>query len=170
MEVIYNDGGRKNAGFKGSTGDCACRAISIISGKPYAEVYKDLNDLGKKERITKRYKKKGSARSGVRMSTLKKYMKSLGFEWTPTMFIGSGCKVHLSPDELPSGKIVVRVSGHLTAVINGVIHDTHDCSRGETRCVYGYWVKGAGEGIIKRGDLIAVKSPKVEKICRQERI
>jgi hypothetical protein len=26
-------------------------------------------------------------------------------------------------------------------VIDGVIHDTHDCSRGGTRCVYGYWRK-----------------------------
>ena len=36
-------------------------------------------------------------------------------------------------------QIVVSVSKHLTAVIDGVIHDTHDCSRSETRCVYGYW-------------------------------
>jgi hypothetical protein len=53
------------------------------------------------------------------------------------MQIGSGCTVHL----LPSGKLVVSVSKHLTAVIDGVIHDTHDCSRAETRCVYGYWNK-----------------------------
>ena len=55
------------------------------------------------------------------------------------MQIGSGCTVHLRGDELPSGRLVVSVSKHLTAVIYGVIHDTHDCSRGETRCVYGYW-------------------------------
>jgi hypothetical protein len=24
-------------------------------------------------------------------------------------------------------------------VIDGVIHDTHDCSRNGTRCVYGYY-------------------------------
>jgi hypothetical protein len=63
----------------------------------------------------------------------------LGWVWTPTMQIGSGCTVHLRADELPPGRLVVSVSKHLTAVIDGVIHDTHDCSRRGTRCVYGYW-------------------------------
>jgi hypothetical protein len=31
------------------------------------------------------------------------------------------------------------VSRHAVAVIDGVIHDTYDCSRGGKRCVYGYW-------------------------------
>jgi hypothetical protein len=66
-------------------------------------------------------------------------MKQLGWMWTPTMQIGSGCTVHLRADELPPGRLVVSVSKHLTAVIDGVIHDTHDCSRRGTRCVYGYW-------------------------------
>jgi hypothetical protein len=62
-------------------------------------------------------------------------------KWTPTMQIGLGCKVHLKPDELPQGRLVVCVSRHYTAVIDGVIHDNHDCSRDETRCVYGYYTK-----------------------------
>lgn len=55
------------------------------------------------------------------------------------MKIGSGCQVHLRASELPPGPLVVRVSRHLTAVIDGVIYDTHDCSRAGTRCVYGYF-------------------------------
>jgi len=57
------------------------------------------------------------------------------------MFIGSGCKVHLKKDELPGGKLIVNVSKHITAVVDGVINDTFDCSRDETRCVYGYYIK-----------------------------
>ncbi len=56
-----------------------------------------------------------------------------------SMQIGSGCKVHLRADELTSGRLVANVSRHFVAVIDGVIHDTHDCSRDGTRCVYGYW-------------------------------
>ena len=41
--------------------------------------------------------------------------------------------------ELPRGPLIVKVSRHLTAVIDGVLYDTHDCSRGGTRCVYGYF-------------------------------
>jgi hypothetical protein len=31
----FNDGGRANAGFKGMTGDCATRAIAIVTELPY---------------------------------------------------------------------------------------------------------------------------------------
>jgi len=34
---------------------------------------------------------------------------------------------------------VVACSKHYTAVIDGVIHDTHDPSRDGTRAVYGYY-------------------------------
>lgn len=57
------------------------------------------------------------------------------------MSIGTGCKVHLTSNELPAGRLIVKVSKHLTAVINGVVHDTHDPSREGTRCVYGYYIK-----------------------------
>ena len=55
------------------------------------------------------------------------------------MSIGSGCKVHLRADELPSGRLIVSLANHVVAVIDGVLHDTHDSSRDGTRCVYGYW-------------------------------
>jgi hypothetical protein len=44
-------------------------------------------------------------------------------------------------DELPAGRLIVRVSKHLVAVVDGVIHDTHDCTRAGERCVYGYFRK-----------------------------
>jgi len=55
------------------------------------------------------------------------------------MGIGTGCKVHLREEELPKGKIIASVSKHLTTVIDGIIHDTHDPQRNGTRCVYGYY-------------------------------
>ena len=72
---------------------------------------------------------------------LKKYLQKLGWKWTPTMFIGQGCKVHLKKDELPSGTLIVSCSKHVTVVKDGVLHDTYDCSRNGTRCVYGYWTR-----------------------------
>jgi hypothetical protein len=48
--------------------------------------------------------------------------------------------VHLHPDEPPKGRLIVAVR-HYTVVIDGVLHDTHDCTRGGKRCVYGYWRK-----------------------------
>jgi hypothetical protein len=136
---IYDDGGRAAAGFKGVTGDCVTRAIAIATGKPYQEVYDVLNALGARERVSKRKRGKSSARTGVYKNTQRRYLEALGWHWHPTMFIGSGCMVHLRADELPSGRLVVALSKHSVAVIDGVIHDIYDCSRDGTRCVYGYF-------------------------------
>lgn len=141
MEWIYDDGGRAEAGYKGITGDCVCRAIAIATGKPYREVYDMINEYGKKERTGKRKRSKSNARTGVYIKTVRKIMHDLGWEWHPTMKIGQGCTVHMKKDELPGGRLVVSLSKHECAVIDGVIHDIYDPSREESRCVYGYYSK-----------------------------
>lgn len=137
----YNDGGRAAAGYRGETRDCVTRAIAIATGKPYQEVYDAINEVGRDERIGR--VRKSSARTGVRKTTTRAYLQSLGWTWVPTMFIGQGCKTHLRADELPMGRIIVQVSKHVVAVIDGVMHDTFDPSRGGNRCVYGYYKIGA---------------------------
>ena len=62
------------------------------------------------------------------------------------MKIGSGCTVHLLADELPKGRLVVSVSKHEVAVIDGEIHDIYDCSRDGSRCVYGYYYNPREKG------------------------
>jgi len=145
MRFEYDDGGRELSGYKGKTGDCVTRAIAIATGKSYQEVYNAINQIAEFEKPSKRRRGKSNARTGVHKPTYRTYLDSLGFKWVPTMFIGQGCKVHLKEKELPVGRLIVAVSKHLVAVIDGVIHDTHDCSRGETRCVYGYFRTGDGE-------------------------
>ena len=139
MKFQFNDGGRITAGYKGSAGDCVVRSVAIATGLPYQEIYDRVNALSSHERTGTRKRGKSNSRTGVHKSATRWLMESLGWKWTPTMHIGSGCTVHLRTSELPSGRLVVSVSKHLTAVIDGVIHDTHDCSRRGTRCVYGYW-------------------------------
>ena len=139
MSWVYDDGGRSEAGFKGETGDCVCRAISIATGLKYKDVYDYINEFAKCEKVGKA--KKSNARTGVRKETSRKLLESIGWEWIPLMGIGTGCKVHLKSEELPKGKIICKCSKHLVAVIDGVIHDTYDSSRDGTRCVYGYYRK-----------------------------
>jgi len=139
MDFIFHDGGRTAAGYKGKTGDCVTRSIAIATGKTYQEVYDALNHLAQAERISKRKRRRSSSRTGVFRQTYQAYLGSLGWRWTTTMSIGSGCKVHLRSSELPGGPLIVKVSRHLTAVIDGVLYDTHDCSRSGMRCVYGYF-------------------------------
>ena len=148
MQVNITDGGRVEAGYKGVTGDCVVRAIAVAVELPYQEVYDALYDKAKDVRdngrckIARYYKKdrgRCSPRTGVHRKVYDAYLKAMGWEWQPTMKIGSGCKVHLRADELPSGRIITRLSKHVCAVIDGVINDTYDPSRNGTRCVYGYY-------------------------------
>ena len=171
MRYVYDDGGRQAAGYKGHTEDCVVRAIAIVTTLPYRDVYNAINRASQGERIGKRKRGISNARTGVYKATIRKYLANLGYTWIPTMHIGSGCVVHLVDGELPSGRLIVSVSRHLVAVIDGVIHDTHDPSeRGTTiyppntpidvlpkksyrldngngwayepkRCVYGYWIQ-----------------------------
>jgi hypothetical protein len=150
LPFICDDGGRAQAGFKGKTGDCVVRALAITASLPYSEVYAAIaKGVG-----SERKSKGATARKGVntRRKWFQDLMGELGFTWVPTMKVGQGCKTHLAQGELPSGRLVVEVSKHRVAVIDGVIHDTFDPSR-ETqvinpdgsvriahRCVYGYWM------------------------------
>lgn len=137
-KFVYDDGGRQAAGYKGTTGDCVVRAVAIASNRPYQEIYDALsNGMG-----NQRKSKGKTARNGVSVKRkwFKDYMDSLGFKWIPKMFIGQGCKTHLKNEELPMGRLVVAVSKHFTAVIDGEIHDTYNPDRRGTRCVYGYYM------------------------------
>jgi len=135
-----NDGGRNKAGYKGATGDCVCRSITIATEKGYKETYQALIDVKNSMRQTKNIKD-SHPRTGVTRKVYDTYLKELGWSWIPTMKIGTGCRVHLKSDELPNGKLIVRLSKHITAVINGTINDTYNPSRDGTRCVYGYYIK-----------------------------
>ena len=143
MKVVITDGGRFLAGFSGlGKGDCVARSLAIVTGRPYREIYDRLAEGNATQRRSKRTGKKGrTANEGInwKRKWFSDYVAELGLVWVPTMQIGSGCTVHLRDGELPMGRLLVNVSRHATAVIDGVIHDTHDCSRGGTRCVYGYW-------------------------------
>lgn len=158
MPFVRSDGGRAAAGYKGNAGDCVTRSICIITGLPYQQVYDQLSHGQVTQRKTKRTRSR-SAATGIstRRKWFDKYIEGLGFTWVPTMKVGQGCKVHLVVGELPMGKLLVNVSKHLTAVIDGVIYDTYDpqrrtfwyegkdgkhgvATRISERCVYGYWI------------------------------
>jgi len=136
MNWVYDDGGRAAAGYKGSAGDCGVRAIAIAVGHDYAYVYDRAFDIA---RHVDKPGRSHSPRDGFSTKAMHAFMAEEHWKWTPTMSIGSGTQVHLRADELPTGRLIARCSKHYVAVIDGVIHDTGDPSRGGTRAVYGYW-------------------------------
>jgi hypothetical protein len=145
LKHIFDDGGRAAAGYKGTAGDCVTRSITIATGKPYQEVYDALrvgaqeHAAVRRDRVAKRIRDKGATPRASKI--YRKYLAEIGWKFAPTMRIGSGCRVRLAKGALPMGQLIVKVSRHITAVIDGVIHDTHDPSREGTRCVNGYFTK-----------------------------
>lgn len=144
----YDDGGRAAAGYTGMTGDCVVRAVAIAASLPYEDVYgamyaATLEDPRLMRRLQRQYgeraRRYASPRTGVYREVWRAYLDGLGWKWTATMGIGTGCRVHLRADELPGGALIVQVSKHVTAVLDGIVHDTYDPSRDGTRCVYGYY-------------------------------
>jgi hypothetical protein len=126
----YDDGGRAAAGYKGEAGDCIVRAVAIAAELDYETVYKALKKFVG-----------ATPRDGVMRKDFEPFVLKMGFRWKPTMQVGTGCTVHLNAEELPSGRIICKVSKHLCAVIDGVVYDTFDPSRDGTRCVYGIYYK-----------------------------
>lgn len=109
-------------------GDCVKRAFTILTGKQYREVSLELNRL-KKETGAKVYNddenwREYVSRNGwVKISfPAKKGMKRMNGE--------TFCCIY------PKGKYLLRMAGHITACIDGVIYDTWDCS---DKCVYNAW-------------------------------
>lgn len=132
MKYQYSDGGRSASGYRGICRDCVVRAISIALVEPYERVYRDLYYIAGSL----------SPRKGVRPEVYKRYLSERGWVWHPCMGFGTGCRIHLRASELPSGRIICRLSRHLVAVIDGVVFDISDPRRGGNRCVYGYWQRG----------------------------
>lgn len=142
MRWVYDDGGRVASGYKGRAGDCVCRSIAIAMQQPYQQVY---NDLFERLRKSAKFRRKFvSPRNGYPHGLAKQYIADQGWVWTPTARIGARAIVRMRKSDLPKGRIIVRLTGHYAAIVDGVLHDTHDCTRGGQRVVYGYWSKPQG--------------------------
>jgi len=150
MKFKYSDGGKDVDGFGYTSYDCVTRAIAIATGKPYWEVYGQIHSLNLKyaekhnDELARDIRKGNGAKCSspddcVSGSIFRPYLLSLGWEYVQTKFDGKPCQIHLN--ELPSGKLIVCLRSHMVAVINSVIHDTYDCSKGGKRSVYGYYQK-----------------------------
>ena len=138
MRWVYDDGGRAAEGRRKGARDCVVRALAIATPMEYQVAYARV---GSALRECSAALYGATPSQGVPRRLHHDLFPNLGWLWTPTMGIGTGCRVHLRDGELPLGRLIVQCSHHLVAVLDGVIHDTENPSREGTRCVYGYWRK-----------------------------
>lgn len=108
-------------------GDCVVRAYCTATNKDYMEARRELN-RAKRELGLESYKGRGFDR--------KYFCKQ--FEWNPLQAIKGVSRVDgaFFAFTHPKCRYMLRMAGHLTCCIDGVIYDTWDCTN---KCVYGYW-------------------------------
>ena len=124
IEFKYNDGGRKEAGYPNTLGECVCRSIVIATGLPYAQVMERINEM------------RGSTSGGCSRKIYDQILYNLDWVWKSTIVSGA---VALNASELPDGAVVCVLDGHVTCVVDGVLQDISDCSQGGTAALTGYW-------------------------------
>jgi len=131
MKFQFNDGGRKEAGYKGSVGDCVTRALVIANDLDYKTTYRRLSQ---EMLLVGRDK---TARNGIAPSVTTKALMDLG--WKKVAIQG---KKRFRADNLPKRKkVIVRLHRHLCVVIDGVIQDTWDSSKNGDALIQEIWVK-----------------------------
>jgi hypothetical protein len=129
MTYIKNDGGRSQAGYKGSAGDCGARAMAIALGLDYQTAYNQLAQANKDRGFAK------SARNGIYKDVYSDVLAKHGWHWVSApKFVGRKAKCA----DMPLGIVIAQQAGHYVAVTNGIPNDIWDCSQ---KMVYGFWVK-----------------------------
>ena len=137
---IYDDGGRKDAGYKGTTGDCVVRAAAIISATDYREMYGMMADANansaqraKRQGVKRGYAKRTAA-NGVAKDAYVKVFGQIGL-----------VKVRLPKGQRPTyteayeryGDCVVTTARHMCAIVGGNLRDLFDGRTYEMESEYG---------------------------------
>jgi hypothetical protein len=120
LPLVECDGGRAAAGFVPAVTDrdCVTRTIAIGDRRPYTEVHKMVTEAGEELKLP------NAAESGVNLNVAAKLLRDLG--WQPVQEVRNA-RLTLEDLNLALSKhpvlIVETLTGHLTAVVNGAVHD-----------------------------------------------
>lgn len=120
VAINYTDGGRVGAGFIHEKKDCAVRALALLKGWTYAEAHKFWADRGRKP-----------GKGAYWVECLKDAQVERADEF-------KGGSVEKVLARLPKGeRFVIRVAGHVFAVVDGVPQDTfRPKARGHVKGIY----------------------------------
>lgn len=121
MQFVKNDGGRSkyypSTLKKDQAGDCIIRAISIASNEDYMKVWNDLFKLGTEiGQLPNAWK------------TLSIYLSNNG--WVEHKPFRDSKNRKMKIKNIPfdkSERYLMRTTSHLTAIVNGELHDSWNC-------------------------------------------
>lgn len=129
IEYRYDDGGRAAAGFKGHTGDCVVRAIAILTGVPYADIYRRVAAAmrhGGYSASGNGYRQK--PRRGLRPRMSARRIQNLVKTSYGLRRVNLGCGPRPTYTEawLLHGDCLVGTARHISAIIDETLRDTFD--------------------------------------------
>ena len=126
---IEDDGGRAAAGYSGHTGDCVVRAIAILTGQKYAEIYALMTRAMKQAG----YRASGdgyrqTARPGFKPRLSARQVQNLvkhayGLHRIP---LGPGPKPTYTQAWILHGNCLVGTTKHVSAIVDAALRDTFD--------------------------------------------
>lgn len=126
----FNDGGRAAAGYKGKSGDCGVRAMSIACEMDYKAARKLLKEYSARGKLGSK-----AIASGIYKEDMDAALRSIGWAWVSAPKF-EGRKARYA--DLPKGRHIAQMARHYAAVVDGVLLDSWDSS---SKMVYGYWTK-----------------------------
>lgn len=100
--------------------DCVVRALSKAENKSWDETYRELSDIAQYEGILL------DDVDFVESYLDKRYRRTCHYSKTVGEFA----------NEHPKGRYLVTMQGHITAIIDGIIYDTFDCSNKRMWCAW----------------------------------
>ena len=131
LGYAHDDGGRADAGFKGSAGDCVVRAVAIAGALTYREVYDAMSATMKVNGYTATgnaysIKPNGGKRQRGQMNAKAVQMSvviQMGFRKIP---FEKGPRPTFTEAHREYGNCVVNTSRHTCALVDGALRDTFD--------------------------------------------
>ena len=129
LEFVHDTGNQveKRSTYESGWG-YPVRALAIAAEIDFSDARKILREMAARKRgggVRSNYK---DPMWGFENKLYKRVLDELGWTWTPAMSVGSGMKMHLSHDEIPTkGRLILRLSKYYVACIDRVIHDIPLC-------------------------------------------
>ena len=114
---FYNDGGRERAGYEGSALDCVCRAVAILTGRPYEQVYRTLASANASVGL------KNTAREGVYRFVWAPVLRRMGLA---EVKLGRGVRPTYTEAHDRYGNCIATTRRHICTLADGYLHDTFD--------------------------------------------
>ncbi len=125
MEMLITDAGRSQSRRPKQKNDCAVRAVATVLGMPYDDAYDLFKDLGRRSHRGFDFKAWANRHPRLR------WISVPAVKGEKRMSHSKFCR------EYGEGRYILREAKHVSACVNGVVHDINPPYEG--RCIYGVW-------------------------------